>query len=55
MTVVARVRGHGEAIGSDLSFGLPTSGAALQDARKNSIAMPMQDGDVVITRVRSGY
>ncbi|HUR80248.1 MAG TPA: M28 family peptidase [Thermoanaerobaculia bacterium] len=55
MIVECTVRGRVEAIGSDLTFGLPASGAALMEARNASIAVPIQDGDVVITRVRAAY
>ena len=55
MTVECRARGRVEAIGSDLSFGLPSAGAALIQARNASTAIPIQDGDVTITRVRATY
>ncbi|HYC87820.1 MAG TPA: M20/M25/M40 family metallo-hydrolase [Thermoanaerobaculia bacterium] len=55
MTVECTARGPVEAIGSDLTFGLPASGAALIQARQASTAIPVQDGDVTITRTRAVY
>lgn len=55
MTVECRVRGRVEAYGGDLTFGLPASGAALLEARRASTAIPVQDGDVTITRVRAVF
>jgi hypothetical protein len=55
MTVECTVRGRVEAYGSDLTFGLPASGAALAEARRASTAIPVQDGDVTITRARAVY
>jgi hypothetical protein len=40
-----------QAAGSDVSFGLPASGAALLRARTASTATTIQDGDTTITRV----
>ena len=55
MTVECRARGRVEAVGSDISFGLPPFGAALLEARTASTAIPIQDGDVTVTRVRAVY
>ena len=55
MTVELTVRGPIEAVGSDLTFGLPAAGAALAAARNASIAIPVQDGDVTITRARAKW
>jgi hypothetical protein len=55
MTVECRGRGRIEAIGSDLTFGIPASGAALAQARQASTAIASQDGDVSITRARATY
>lgn len=55
MVVECTARGRVEAIGSDLAFGLPAAGAALMEARRASTAIPIQDGDVTITRVRAVY
>lgn len=55
MTVELRVRGKVEAIGGDLTYGLPAAGAALIEARNASMAIPIQDGDVTITRARAVY
>jgi hypothetical protein len=55
MTVECRVRGRVEAIASDLTFGLPAAGAALVEARRASTAIPVQDGDVTMTRVKATY
>jgi hypothetical protein len=40
-----------QAAASDVSFGLPPSGAALLRARAASTATTIQDGDTTITRV----
>ncbi|MEA2464882.1 MAG: hypothetical protein QOJ98_2629, partial [Acidobacteriota bacterium] len=40
-----------QAAASDVSFGLPASGAALLRARNASTATTIQDGDTTITRV----
>ncbi|HEX6084322.1 MAG TPA: M28 family peptidase [Thermoanaerobaculia bacterium] len=55
MIVECTARGRVEAIGSDLTFGLPAAGAALAKARDASTAIPLQDGDVTITRVKATY
>jgi hypothetical protein len=55
MVVECTARGRVEAIGSDLTFGLPAAGAALVKAREDSTAIPLQDGDVTITRVKAVY
>lgn len=55
MVVECTARGRVEAIGSDLTFGLPAAGAALREARAASTAIPVQDGDVTITRVQAVY
>jgi hypothetical protein len=55
MTVECTARGRVEAIGSDLTFGLPAGGAVLIQARQASTAIPVQDGDVTITRARAVY
>jgi hypothetical protein len=55
MTVECSVRGPVEAIASDLTYGLPPAGRPLAEARNASIAIPVQDGDVTITRTRARY
>ncbi|HYI11953.1 MAG TPA: hypothetical protein VEK57_23055, partial [Thermoanaerobaculia bacterium] len=52
MTVELTAPGPVEVIASDTSFGFPPEGAALQRARNASPAVPIQDGDVMITRTR---
>jgi hypothetical protein len=54
MTVECRAKGPIEAIGSDAVFGLPAAGATLAQAR-NATAIPVQDGDVSITRARGKW
>jgi hypothetical protein len=44
-----------EAIASDVSFGLPAAGAALARARDASPAVPVDSGDVTITRTRATF
>jgi hypothetical protein len=44
-----------EAIASDVSFGLPAAGAALARARDASPAVPVDSGDVTITRARATF
>ena len=55
MIVECRVRGPIEAVASDLTFGLPAAGAPLVAARNASTAIPIQDGDVTITRSRGKF
>ncbi|HEX2121377.1 MAG TPA: M28 family peptidase, partial [Thermoanaerobaculia bacterium] len=52
MVVEIAARGPIEAIASDMTFGLPASGAALLRARDASTAVPSHDGDVTLTRAR---
>ncbi len=51
MTVEVQAKGALEAIASDVSYGLDAP--ALQRARDASNAVPIGEGDVVITRVRA--
>ena len=55
MIVECRARGRIEAVASDMTFGLPAGGAALQNTRDALTAVPNQDGDVTITRVRAAF
>lgn len=55
MIVECRARGRIEAVASDLTFGLPAAAAPLIAARNASIAIPVQDGDVTITRARGAW
>ena len=55
MVVEVAAAGRVEAVASDLSFGLPESGATLARARDASAAVPIHDGDVTITRTSSRY
>ena len=55
MVVECTARGGVEAVAGDLTFGLPAAGAPLAAARKASTAIPNQDGDVTITRVRAKF
>jgi hypothetical protein len=52
MTVECRARGNVEAVASDLTFGLPATGAALAGTRNALPAIAVQDGDVTITRTQ---
>jgi hypothetical protein len=51
MVVELAAKGPVEIAASDLSLGLPASGAALLRAREASIATTIQDGDTTVTRV----
>ncbi len=55
MVVEIAARGPVEARASDMTFGLPASGAALLRARDASTAVPSQDGDVTLTRARGHW
>ncbi|HEX6642496.1 MAG TPA: hypothetical protein VF215_15365, partial [Thermoanaerobaculia bacterium] len=55
IVVEVAAKGRVEAIASDTGFGFPTAGAALLRARQESCAMPIQDGDVTITRTRATF
>jgi hypothetical protein len=55
IVVEVAAKGRVEAIASDTGFGFPTAGAALLRARQESCAMPIQDGDVTITRARATF
>ncbi|HEX7150802.1 MAG TPA: M20/M25/M40 family metallo-hydrolase [Thermoanaerobaculia bacterium] len=45
--------GKVEVVASDTTFGLPAEGAGLMRAREGSMAFPVHDGDVTITRTRA--
>jgi len=53
MVVDVAATGRVDAVASDTSFRFPAIGAALVRARNASIAMPVHDGDVTITRTRA--
>ena len=55
MTVECTARGPIEAVASDMTFGLPPAGAALTKARDATPAIPIQDGDVTLTRTRARF
>jgi hypothetical protein len=55
MIVECEARGPIEAVASDITFGLPPAGAPLARARDATPAIPIQDGDVTITRARGRY
>lgn len=55
MTVECRAKGAVEVIASDTAFGMPAAGASLAEARRASNAIPVQDGDVSITRARGKW
>ena len=44
-----------EVVASDISFGLPASGAPLLKARDASNGVPIQDGDTTVTRVWGSF
>jgi hypothetical protein len=52
MRVEISARGPADIIVSDVSYGFPAEGATLLRARDTSNAVPQQEGDVTITRVR---
>jgi hypothetical protein len=55
MTIECVAPGPIEAVASDITFGLPPAGAPLARARNATPAIPIQDGDVTITRARARY
>jgi hypothetical protein len=55
MVVECEVKGPVQAVASDLTFGLPPSGAALKKTRDEMPAIPIHDGDMTITRVRAKF
>lgn len=55
LVVEVAAKGRVEVIASDTTFGFPAAGAALLRARAASCAMPIQDGDVTITRTRAVF
>jgi Peptidase family M28 len=55
IVVEVAATGRVEAVASDTSFGLPAAGAALLRAREASIAIPIHDGDVTVTRARATF
>ena len=55
MIVDVAARGRVDAVGSDTTFGLPPSGVLLGRARDASTAIPIQDGDIAITRTRASF
>ncbi len=55
MVVEIAAKGRVEAIATDTTFGLPPIGASLARARNASTAIPIQDGDVTITRSRATF
>lgn len=55
MIVECSARGRVDVVAGDLTFGLPAAGAALREARHAATAIPANDGDVTITRVRVSF
>jgi hypothetical protein len=55
MVVDVAASGRVDAVASDTTFGLSAAGAALRRARDASIAIPVHDGDVTITRERHTF
>lgn len=55
MIVEVAASGKVEAVASDTTFGLPPAGASLGRARDASTAIPVQDGDVTMTRIRGTF
>jgi hypothetical protein len=55
IVVEVAAKGRIEAVASDTTFGLPAAGAALARARRASTAIPVQDGDITITRARATF
>ena len=55
MVVEIAANGRVEAVASDVSYGLPPSGAAIANARAASIAVPIHEGDNTITRARGSW
>jgi hypothetical protein len=55
MVVVCSARGAVETVASEMTYGVPGSGAELLKARDASPAVPIQDGDVTITRTRARW
>lgn len=55
MVVTCTARGPVETVASEMTYGLPGSGAQLSRARDASPAVPIQDGDVTILRTRARF
>ena len=55
MIVECVVKGNVHAVASDMTFGLPASGAALAKKRDAIPAVPIHDGDTTILRARATY
>lgn len=55
IVVEIAAKGRVEVVGSDTGFGFPPEGAALKSARDASPAIPIQDGDVTVTRTRATF
>lgn len=55
MVVECDARGPVDAVASEMTFGLPPAAAPLLAARDASPAVPIQDGDVTITRARAKF
>lgn len=55
MVVECVARGPVDAVASEMTFGLPAVAAPLMKARDASPAIPIQDGDVTVTRTRAKF
>jgi hypothetical protein len=55
MIVDVTAPGRIDAVASDTSFGLSSAAAPLLRARTESLAVPIHDGDVTVTRVRKTF
>jgi peptidase M28-like protein len=55
MVVDLAANGSVDAVASDNSFGLMAAGAALARARAASMAVPIHEGDIVVTRARKTF
>lgn len=55
MVVECIARGAVDAVASEMTFGLPPFAAPILNARDTSPAIPIQDGDVTITRTRAKF
>lgn len=55
IVVDVEAKGRVDVIASDTTFNFPPAGAALLRARQASTGMPIQDGDVTVTRARVSF
>ena len=55
LVVDVEAKGRVDVIASDTTFSFPPAGAALLRARHASTAIPIQDGDVTVTRARATF